>query len=145
MPTVSKFAADVIAPRVRDMDSNGHMDPAVVSGLFENGLMGVEAPEEYGGEECIASAIVPHDVFLAVCLRLIVPEGPSLFVHSRVALLILERMRPVHKVIFFGCTLGALYIMNLQKLNIYASMMSCFFSLDSTNHSCRDEFFLECF
>lgn len=31
------------------MDSNSMMDPTVISGLFENGLMGVEAPEEYGG------------------------------------------------------------------------------------------------
>lgn len=47
--TVSKFAADVIAPRVRDMDATSAMDPDVILGLFENGLMGVEAPEEYGG------------------------------------------------------------------------------------------------
>lgn len=46
---VSKFAADVIAPRVRDMDANSMMDPAVISGLFENGLMGVEVPEVFGG------------------------------------------------------------------------------------------------
>lgn len=46
---VSKFASDVIAPRVRDMDASSEMDPVVISGLFENGLMGVEAPEEYGG------------------------------------------------------------------------------------------------
>lgn len=48
--TVSKFAEDVIAPRVREMDTASTMDPAVMSGLFEHGLMGVEAPEEYGGE-----------------------------------------------------------------------------------------------
>eukprot|EP00752_Nemacystus_decipiens_P016760 g14998.t1 len=47
--TVSKFAEDVIAPRVREMDTESTMDPAVISGLFEHGLMGVEAPEEYGG------------------------------------------------------------------------------------------------
>ncbi|CAM9788497.1 unnamed protein product [Choristocarpus tenellus] len=47
--TVSKFAADVIAPRVREMDDQSAMHPNVISGLFENGLMGVEAPEEYGG------------------------------------------------------------------------------------------------
>lgn len=32
------------------MDTKSAMDPAVISGLFEHGLMGVEAPEEYGGE-----------------------------------------------------------------------------------------------
>ena len=47
--SVSKFANDVIAPKVRDMDENEAMDPAVVEQLFEQGLMGVEIPEEYGG------------------------------------------------------------------------------------------------
>lgn len=49
MRVVSKFATDVIAPRVREMDETCIMDPAIISGLFENGLMGVEAPEEFGG------------------------------------------------------------------------------------------------
>ncbi|CAM9771295.1 unnamed protein product [Phaeothamnion confervicola] len=31
------------------MDANCKMDSAVISGLFENGLMGVEAPVEHGG------------------------------------------------------------------------------------------------
>ena len=47
---VAKFAADVISPRVRDMDERSAIDPAVISGIFENGLMGIEVPEEYGGE-----------------------------------------------------------------------------------------------
>lgn len=47
--TVSKFAADVIAPKVREMDEAEVMDPAIVEQLFEQGLMGVEIPEEYGG------------------------------------------------------------------------------------------------
>lgn len=47
---MSKFAEDVIAPRVREMDTESTMDPAVISGLFEHGLMGVEVPVEYGGE-----------------------------------------------------------------------------------------------
>jgi short/branched chain acyl-CoA dehydrogenase len=46
---VSKFANDVILPRVRDMDEAESMDPALVEQLFEQGLMGVEIPEEYGG------------------------------------------------------------------------------------------------
>ncbi|OBT44048.1 hypothetical protein VE00_04475 [Pseudogymnoascus sp. WSF 3629] len=46
---VSKFAADVIGPKVRDMDEAETMDPAVVEQLFEQGLMGIEIPEEYGG------------------------------------------------------------------------------------------------
>lgn len=46
---VSKFATEVVLPRARDMDEAESMDPAVVSQLFEQGLMGVEIPEEYGG------------------------------------------------------------------------------------------------
>ncbi|CAG9980484.1 unnamed protein product [Clonostachys byssicola] len=47
--SVSKFANDVILPKVRDMDEAESMDPAIVEQLFEQGLMGVEIPEEYGG------------------------------------------------------------------------------------------------
>ncbi|KAK9778489.1 putative Acyl-CoA dehydrogenase [Seiridium cardinale] len=46
---VSKFANDVLLPKVRDMDEAEAMDPALVEQLFEQGLMGVEIPEEYGG------------------------------------------------------------------------------------------------
>ncbi|KAI9903834.1 hypothetical protein N3K66_000363 [Trichothecium roseum] len=46
---VSKFATEVVLPRARDMDEAESMDPAVVAQLFEQGLMGVEIPEEYGG------------------------------------------------------------------------------------------------
>ncbi|ROT42918.1 acyl-CoA dehydrogenase [Sodiomyces alkalinus F11] len=47
--TVNKFANDVIGPKVREMDEAEKMDPAVVEQLFEQGLMGIEIPEEYGG------------------------------------------------------------------------------------------------
>lgn len=47
--TVSKFATDVILPKAREMDEAEEMDPEVVEQLFEQGLMGVEIPEEYGG------------------------------------------------------------------------------------------------
>lgn len=47
--TVSKFANDVILPKVRDMDEAEKMDPAIVEQLFEQGVMGIEIPEEYGG------------------------------------------------------------------------------------------------
>jgi short/branched chain acyl-CoA dehydrogenase len=46
---VSKFAADVIGPKVREMDEAENMDPTIVEQLFEQGLMGIEIPEEYGG------------------------------------------------------------------------------------------------
>ncbi|KAL2259438.1 hypothetical protein VTK26DRAFT_6891 [Humicola hyalothermophila] len=47
--TVQKFANDVILPKVREMDEAEAMDPAIVEQLFEQGLMGIEIPEEYGG------------------------------------------------------------------------------------------------
>ncbi|KAE8323413.1 acyl-CoA dehydrogenase/oxidase [Aspergillus sergii] len=47
--TVSKFAQEQIGPKVRDMDEAEAMDPAIVEQLFEQGLMSIEVPEEYGG------------------------------------------------------------------------------------------------
>ncbi|KAL4809169.1 acyl-CoA dehydrogenase/oxidase [Aspergillus unguis] len=46
---VSKFAQEQIGPKVREMDEAETMDPAVVEQLFEQGIMGIEIPEEYGG------------------------------------------------------------------------------------------------
>ncbi|KAF7713720.1 Acyl-CoA dehydrogenase [Penicillium ucsense] len=46
---VSKFASEQIGPKVRDMDEAETMDPSVVEGLFEQGIMGIEIPEEFGG------------------------------------------------------------------------------------------------
>jgi short/branched chain acyl-CoA dehydrogenase len=57
--SVSKFAQDVILPKAREMDEAETMDPAVVEQLFEQGLMGIEIPEEYGGAGMnFSSAIV---------------------------------------------------------------------------------------
>ncbi|KAL6238962.1 hypothetical protein BDW75DRAFT_227542 [Aspergillus navahoensis] len=47
--TVSKFAEEQIGPKVREMDEAETMDPALVEHLFEQGIMGIEIPEEYGG------------------------------------------------------------------------------------------------
>eukprot|EP00967_Tisochrysis_lutea_P049549 scaffold60710_cov31-Tisochrysis_lutea.AAC.1 len=44
-----RFAHECVAPRVRQMDQAGAMDPEVIEGLFSDGLMGIEVPEEYGG------------------------------------------------------------------------------------------------
>lgn len=46
---MKRFSNDVIKPLVREMDKTGIMDPRVIAGTFENGLMGIEVPEEYGG------------------------------------------------------------------------------------------------
>ncbi|KAI9843742.1 MAG: hypothetical protein M1838_002485 [Thelocarpon superellum] len=47
--SVSKFAQENVAPKVREMDESEKMDPAIVESAFEQGLMGIEIPEEYGG------------------------------------------------------------------------------------------------
>lgn len=38
---VRRFANDVVAPKVREMDENEMMDPAVIKGLFEQGVRSV--------------------------------------------------------------------------------------------------------
>lgn len=47
--SVSKWANETVAPKVRDMDEAEKMDPEVVEQMFEQGLMAFEIPEEYGG------------------------------------------------------------------------------------------------
>jgi butyryl-CoA dehydrogenase/short/branched chain acyl-CoA dehydrogenase len=46
---VRAFARDEVAPLVRRMDEEQHMDAALVRKMFALGLMGIEIPEEYGG------------------------------------------------------------------------------------------------
>ena len=46
---VQKFAKEEILPKSREMDENESMDPAIIEQLFEQGLMGIEIPEKYGG------------------------------------------------------------------------------------------------
>lgn len=46
---VRRFAEDVVQPKVEEMDENEKMDPEVIKGLFEQGLMGIETSEELGG------------------------------------------------------------------------------------------------
>ncbi|KAG8715701.1 hypothetical protein FRC08_010257 [Ceratobasidium sp. 394] len=56
---VSRFAKDVVAPRVREMDEAEKMDPTIVKGLFENGLMGIETSPDHGGAgSSFTSAII---------------------------------------------------------------------------------------
>ncbi|XHG07260.1 hypothetical protein AWENTII_010419 [Aspergillus wentii] len=47
--SVSKFAQEQIGPKVRDMDEAETMDHTVVEQLFEQGIMSIEVPEEFGG------------------------------------------------------------------------------------------------
>lgn len=52
MISVAKFAQEQLLPFVKKMDQEHQMDPTVVNALFENGLMGIEVAEEYGGSAC---------------------------------------------------------------------------------------------
>ncbi|KAJ1308437.1 hypothetical protein OPQ81_004142 [Rhizoctonia solani] len=56
---VSRFAREVVAPKVREMDEAEKMDPVIVKGLFENGLMGIETDPDHGGSgSSFTSAII---------------------------------------------------------------------------------------
>ncbi|EEB13159.1 Short/branched chain specific acyl-CoA dehydrogenase, putative [Pediculus humanus corporis] len=50
--TVNKLAVQEIGPFVKKMDETSDMEPAVVDMLFQNGLMGIEIDEKYGGTGC---------------------------------------------------------------------------------------------
>jgi short/branched chain acyl-CoA dehydrogenase len=46
---VAKLAREEIAPLVRKMEKEGKIDDGVFRKLFDNGLMGIEIPTEFGG------------------------------------------------------------------------------------------------
>src|SRR6266566_9149185 len=48
--TVRKFAREQIRPFVREMDEAGVFRKDIIKQFFEMGLMGIEIPEEYGGQ-----------------------------------------------------------------------------------------------
>ena len=47
--SVHEFAEGEIRKRVKEMDEQSHLDPALTKQCFELGLMGIETPEEYNG------------------------------------------------------------------------------------------------
>ena len=47
---VREFARAELAPKVREMDEKGVFDAGLLRQFFELGLMGIEIPEEYGGQ-----------------------------------------------------------------------------------------------
>ena len=49
--SVERFANEAILPKVREMDEAENMDKGIVKQLFEQGLMGIEIPEKFGGAE----------------------------------------------------------------------------------------------
>src|SRR5271168_5013411 len=48
--TVRRFARERIAPHVRAMDDAGVFRGDLLREMFELGLMGIEIPEDYGGQ-----------------------------------------------------------------------------------------------
>jgi alkylation response protein AidB-like acyl-CoA dehydrogenase len=46
---VAGFAEEEVRPRVKDMETAGKLDKALIDGCFELGLMGIEVPEALGG------------------------------------------------------------------------------------------------
>ena len=48
--TVRRFAREQIRPYVREMDEAGVFRKDIIKQFFEMGLMGIEIPEEYGGQ-----------------------------------------------------------------------------------------------
>jgi short/branched chain acyl-CoA dehydrogenase len=48
--TVARFAAERIAPHVRSMDEAAVFRKELLTEMFSLGLMGIEIPEEYGGQ-----------------------------------------------------------------------------------------------
>src|SRR5450755_3125221 len=48
--TVRKFAREQIRPYVREMDDAAHFRPDLIRQFFDLGLMGIEIPEEFGGQ-----------------------------------------------------------------------------------------------
>jgi short-chain 2-methylacyl-CoA dehydrogenase len=48
--TVRRFARERVAPKVREMEEAGLFDKGLIKEFFELGLMGIEVPEEYGGQ-----------------------------------------------------------------------------------------------
>ena len=48
--TVRRFARERIAPLVRQMDERATLDAALIREIFALGLMGIEIPEELGGQ-----------------------------------------------------------------------------------------------
>jgi len=46
---VAKFAREVVAPKVKQMDEAAEMDKDIIKACFDQGLMGIEIEEKYGG------------------------------------------------------------------------------------------------
>src|SRR5580704_18259419 len=50
LATIRRFARERIGPHVREMDAAGVFRKELLTEMFELGLMGIEIPEDYGGQ-----------------------------------------------------------------------------------------------
>ncbi len=65
--TVRSYARERVAPHVRNLDERGAMDAALLPGLFELGVMGIEIPAEFGGAgSSFFNAILAVEAFAQV-------------------------------------------------------------------------------
>src|SRR5688500_14955771 len=61
------YARERIAPKVSEMDRAGAIDPALLPGLFELGVMGIEVPTDFGGSgSSFFNAILAVEAFAVV-------------------------------------------------------------------------------
>src|SRR5690242_3893953 len=49
--SVRRFARERLLPYVREMDEEGKFRPDLLSQMFELGLMGIDVPEQWGGQD----------------------------------------------------------------------------------------------
>ncbi|KAJ3338456.1 hypothetical protein HDU93_009472 [Gonapodya sp. JEL0774] len=56
--SAARFAREVVAPKVSEMDENEKMDPAIIKGLFDNGFMAIEAEGDYGGSQMSFTSVI---------------------------------------------------------------------------------------
>ncbi|KXS14636.1 acyl-CoA dehydrogenase NM domain-like protein [Gonapodya prolifera JEL478] len=56
--SVARFAREVVAPRVSEMDEKEKMDPEIIKGLFDNGFMAIEAETDYGGSQASFTSVI---------------------------------------------------------------------------------------
>ena len=56
--SVRRFAENVVKPKVEKMDETEKMDPEIIKGLFEQGLMAIETSPEFGGAGCSFTAAI---------------------------------------------------------------------------------------
>lgn len=80
---VRKFAEHTISPMVHQMDEQAEMPSTLIADLFASGMMGIEVPEEYGGQGGTF-----FDVVLAIQELSRADPGVSVCVHVHNALVL---------------------------------------------------------